>query len=211
VINLKKIIKFCSLMLLTSCLIATSTISAFASTGSSQAQPNIDKSSTKIVTTQGFIQYSYENAPAQVKSNYEADCKAVNKIPSKSDVMLVPSNNVDTNSVNVNTITAVPIVYYTISYTSSTGIINISGSDGSKYSANVNTSYVGYNNTTRGSSVYCAQIILDILGYGLSVDGLFGPATHSAVESFQISNKLSVDSTIGPNTWRMMLTRANLL
>jgi beta-lactamase regulating signal transducer with metallopeptidase domain len=45
---------------------------------------------TKAVIVTGFIQYTYANAPAQVKLEYEADCKAVNKTPSPSDTISIP-------------------------------------------------------------------------------------------------------------------------
>lgn len=44
------------------------------------------------------------------------------------------------------------------------------------------------------------QELLDQDGFGLSVDGDFGPATLSAVESYQSSHGLSVDGIVGPQT-----------
>ena len=62
----------------------------------------------------------------------------------------------------------------------------------------------------RGSSsnfVYLLQFILaSDYGYNLSVDGIFGLRTESAVRSFQADNSLSIDGLVGNNTWRTLLT-----
>jgi peptidoglycan hydrolase-like protein with peptidoglycan-binding domain len=52
-----------------------------------------------------------------------------------------------------------------------------------------------------GEAVKAAQRLLNKYGYGLGVDGAFGPATTSATRSFQSSHGLAVDGVIGPNTW----------
>jgi murein L,D-transpeptidase YcbB/YkuD len=49
----------------------------------------------------------------------------------------------------------------------------------------------------RGDDVRLAQA-----GVGATVDGIFGPATETAVRTFQRTNGLTVDGIVGPNTWR---------
>jgi len=39
----------------------------------------------------------------------------------------------------------------------------------------------------------------------LTVDGIFGPNTESAVRTFQTENQLSVDGIVGPVTWQTMV------
>ncbi len=56
-------------------------------------------------------------------------------------------------------------------------------------------------NGDKGQQVRALQKILG----GLKVDGSFGPATKSAVESYQREYKLSVDGIVGPKTWEALL------
>ena len=42
-------------------------------------------------------------------------------------------------------------------------------------------------------------------GYNLTVDGIFGNNTKTAVESFQRANGLTVDGIVGPQTWRYLM------
>lgn len=53
---------------------------------------------------------------------------------------------------------------------------------------------------SRGSSVEALQTLLNQNGAKISVDGKFGPATRSAVMSFQSSKGLAVDGRVGPAT-----------
>lgn len=54
---------------------------------------------------------------------------------------------------------------------------------------------------SRGQDVVLLQQALNQYGYGLSVDGVFGPGTDAAVRDFQHRSGLSVDGVVGPNTW----------
>ncbi|MGW2821870.1 peptidoglycan-binding protein [Streptomyces sp. NPDC001443] len=58
-------------------------------------------------------------------------------------------------------------------------------------------------NIVQGNKSGCVtelQRLLRHYGYSVDVDGDFGPATESAVRSFQSSHGLSVDGQVGPNT-----------
>lgn len=52
-----------------------------------------------------------------------------------------------------------------------------------------------------GTAVTTLQNDLDQLGYNLSQDGVFGPATRAAVVSFQARHGLAQDGVVGPLTW----------
>lgn len=61
----------------------------------------------------------------------------------------------------------------------------------------------------RGSNnnfVFLLQFMLNQLGNSLTVDGIFGARTESAVRQFQQNNSLSADGIVGQNTWRTLLT-----
>lgn len=52
----------------------------------------------------------------------------------------------------------------------------------------------------KGNDAYWLQAMLKTLGYTISVDGSFGPATLATVKRFQSDNGLSVDGSVGPAT-----------
>lgn len=54
---------------------------------------------------------------------------------------------------------------------------------------------------SKGNDVKDLQNALNKFGYGLVVDGDFGPKTDSAVRDFQKNHGLKVDGKVGPLTW----------
>lgn len=59
----------------------------------------------------------------------------------------------------------------------------------------------------QGEDVLMAQTALLRKGAGVVADGLFGPATETAVKRFQQTNGLLADGVIGPQTWDLLLER----
>ncbi|MBD2387674.1 peptidoglycan-binding domain-containing protein [Cylindrospermum sp. FACHB-282] len=55
-----------------------------------------------------------------------------------------------------------------------------------------------------GISVRVLQRLLVSNGYGIRVDGVFGPLTEIAVEAFQNYHNLGVDGIVGQKTWRKL-------
>ncbi|TNE91614.1 MAG: hypothetical protein EP330_04560 [Deltaproteobacteria bacterium] len=53
---------------------------------------------------------------------------------------------------------------------------------------------------SRGGEVSALQSLLNALGHALSVDGIFGRRTESAVLAYQRSKRLEIDGIVGPNT-----------
>jgi len=61
----------------------------------------------------------------------------------------------------------------------------------------------------RGSIGWLVKMLqedLNILGYNLAVDGIFGPLTESAIKDFQTKQGITVDGIVGPITWGKMET-----
>ncbi|WUV84518.1 peptidoglycan-binding protein [Streptomyces sp. NBC_01476] len=56
-----------------------------------------------------------------------------------------------------------------------------------------------------GPAVSAVQHELNAHGSALTVDGVFGAATNTAVRSFQSGHGLAVDGVVGPNTWRALV------
>lgn len=64
------------------------------------------------------------------------------------------------------------------------------------------------SNGDKGDSVKALQILLIGRGYSCGssgADGDFGPATDSAVRSYQKTNGLEIDGCVGPATWSKLL------
>ncbi|MER7072367.1 phage tail tip lysozyme [Terrabacter sp. NPDC000476] len=56
-----------------------------------------------------------------------------------------------------------------------------------------------------GAAVRTLQYLLRASGKSITADGSFGPATDSAVRSYQSAHGLSVDGVVGNNTWYSLL------
>ncbi|TAE54985.1 MAG: peptidoglycan-binding protein [Nostocales cyanobacterium] len=52
-----------------------------------------------------------------------------------------------------------------------------------------------------GTSVRVMQRLLVSKGYGVEIDGIFGPLTEIAIRAFQNQRNLSVDGVVGQKTW----------
>lgn len=55
-----------------------------------------------------------------------------------------------------------------------------------------------------GESVKVLQSALNRAGYSLTVDGIYGSKTTSAVKEFQKKYGLTQDGVAGPNTWNKL-------
>lgn len=60
-----------------------------------------------------------------------------------------------------------------------------------------------------GDGVREIQTGLNRIGYGLTVDGEFGPLTDAAVIRFQNEHGLEADGIVGKNTWAALIEEAN--
>lgn len=78
---------------------------------------------------------------------------------------------------------------------------NALGSSASTGSSSSSSSQPKLRSGSRGSAVSTLQKQLNQHGAGISVDGVFGSGTLSAVKAFQRAAGISADGVVGPNTW----------
>jgi hypothetical protein len=69
----------------------------------------------------------------------------------------------------------------------------------------------GWNDQANHShACHNLQAMLNVDGFGLAVDGAFGPHTNTAVRGFQRDSHLAQDGVVGPHTWSVLLTGLDL-
>jgi peptidoglycan hydrolase-like protein with peptidoglycan-binding domain len=56
-----------------------------------------------------------------------------------------------------------------------------------------------------GEDVRTVQYLITAQGHPTGVDGVFGPATKTAVQAFQSSHGLGADGIVGPQTWPQLI------
>ena len=137
--------------------------------------------------------YTYENAPLEIKEEYEKACEEIGVTPLPEDEIFISQNNISNYNVSRSLAT---YTVYNISY--SENYFFVSGSK--NYKVSISTK-VGYNYTTKGNAVHLVQLLLNRLNYNLAVDSSFGSKTYSAVRSFQSKNSLTIDGIVGTKTW----------
>ncbi|WP_439676783.1 peptidoglycan-binding domain-containing protein [Embleya sp. MST-111070] len=58
--------------------------------------------------------------------------------------------------------------------------------------------------TDTGSAVRHAQCLINLYGYGIAEDGIYGASTRTAVKSLQSRCGITVDGMVGANTWNCL-------
>lgn len=58
---------------------------------------------------------------------------------------------------------------------------------------------------SRGNFVSILQYLLNMYGFNLTIDGIFGAGTARAVQQFQTNNNLTTDGIVGRQTWQALL------
>ncbi|MCQ4043967.1 peptidoglycan-binding protein [Streptantibioticus rubrisoli] len=69
--------------------------------------------------------------------------------------------------------------------------------------------YVGSGQTNNSHAVWCVQKLIDDspAPYTTPTDGVFGPDTENAIESFQVWAHIRRDGIVGPQTGDALLTK----
>ncbi|NJI79917.1 peptidoglycan-binding protein [Clostridioides difficile] len=176
------------------CLMLTFTSVAFADTskGEGGSKEAISEKRKYPFSISGYI-YTYENAPQEIRDEHKQNCEDINIEPKPDDEIFVPESsdllNDDNSSKGV-------YARYNVSYNEDAKTITIMGNE---YLTISTTKVIRKGDT--GKEVKAAQIMLSLLGYGISPDSSFGNNTYNAVVSFQKKYGLSADGIIGSATW----------
>lgn len=174
------------------CLLLTFTSVAFADTSKEEggSKEAISEKKTYPFSISGYI-YTYENAPQEIRDEHKQNCEDVNIEPKADDEIFVPesANVKNDNSKGV-------YARYTVSYDVGAKTITIMGNE---YLTISTTKVIRKGDS--GKEVKAAQIMLSLLGYGVSIDSVFGSNTYNAVVSLQKKYGLSADGIIGSATW----------
>lgn len=138
-------------------------------------------------SVKGIIyEFTYENAPEEMRRDHEENCKSIGIEPLATDVLYSTSPE-----------------YAKLGEPRTFSIIRegdymVFASANVNYRAKITT----IRNGSRGNIVKIAQLLLErAMGYGLVADGIFGSKTETAVRNFQLKKGLSVDGIVGNNTW----------
>ncbi|EIS9730756.1 peptidoglycan-binding protein [Clostridioides difficile] len=175
------------------CLMLTFTSVAFAdaSKGEGVSKEAVSEKNTYSFNISGYV-YTYENAPQKIRDEHKQNCEDVNIAPKPDDKIFVPTSanlmNDDDKAVYTN---------YAVAYKPDEKTITVIG--GGEFITISTTKVIRKGDT--GKEVTVAQIMLSKLGYNTSPDGIFGSKTYNAVVSVQKKYGLSADGVIGPATW----------
>ncbi|MCC0631478.1 peptidoglycan-binding protein [Clostridioides sp. ZZV15-6388] len=175
------------------CLMLTFTSVAFADTskGEGGSKEAVSEKNIDSFTLSGYI-YTYENAPQEIRDEHKQNCEDVNIEPKPDDEIFVPESANLMNDDNSGGVYA----RYTVSYNIGAKTITIMSNE---YLTISTTKVIGKGDS--GKEVKAAQIMLNLLGYSVSIDSVFGSNTYNAVASFQKKYGLSADGIVGPATW----------
>ncbi|HGM3509488.1 TPA: peptidoglycan-binding protein [Clostridioides difficile] len=160
-----------------------------------------EESVEKSFTVSGY-EFTYQNAPEEVKKEYEESCKEFNIKPSPDNLIFIPDENI--NTYNLDGYKDARILY-DIQYDRS-GKFIVSGG-GKNYTVSTSVT-VGYGYTTSGNPVHLAQLLCnEIANTGIQADSQFGSATYNAVKTLQGKLGLTKDGIVGKRTWEAAANR----
>ncbi|MCC0785087.1 peptidoglycan-binding protein [Clostridioides sp. ES-S-0108-01] len=180
------------------CLVTLSSTTIFADSFVGNKPINKStKDSSFLFSIDGYT-FKYENAPQELKDNYDKNCKELGITPKADSEIFVPKDEMNKYQQTYNIDDSISTygtfnIYYKDTYFEVTGSRN--------YKV-YTTTYVGYGYVTRGNPVHLVQLLLKGTGYSVGIDSIFGSDTYNKVKMFQSSNGLTSDGIVGLGTWQ---------
>lgn len=154
---------------------------------------NLNLSTNTTAVVGKYVEYTYDTAPINIRSEYEEKCRENGIVPMGSDKIMAPTSStrnylVDTSDIKVYRDTGNRILkfYYQRLW----------------YTFPLDTTLVGYNHISRGKEVAMLQFLLNEWGYNAgNLDEIFGSRTYSSLITYQKTNGLVQDGIAGVKTW----------
>ncbi|WP_227858107.1 MULTISPECIES: peptidoglycan-binding domain-containing protein [unclassified Clostridioides] len=187
------------ILVITSCLTLAFSNTVFANVdnkNSNYVNVSNKKSDEKSFTVSGY-EFTYQNAPEEVKKGYEKSCEEFNIKPSPDNIIFVPDDNISTYDLDeyIDART-----WFDVSYSKSGGYFKVVGGN-KNYTVSTSVT-VGYGYVTSGNPVHLVQILCrNLAGVNIEPDSQFGNNTYNAVKTLQGKLGLTRDGIVGKQTW----------
>ncbi|HFL3157182.1 TPA: peptidoglycan-binding protein [Clostridioides difficile] len=196
--------KIAKTLVITSCLTFVFSNIAFANSdnkNSSYVKVEDEQSVVKSFTVSGY-EFTYQNAPEEVKKDYEKSCEEFNINPSPDNLIFVPDSNASAYDLEQyqDARTLFDIEY------NKNGYFTVLG-DGKNYTVSTSVT-VGYGHVQAGNPVHLVQLLCnEIANTDVKPDSQFGNNTYNAVKKLQGKLGLTQDGVVGKRTWEAAAKR----
>ncbi|HBG1332060.1 TPA: peptidoglycan-binding protein [Clostridioides difficile] len=157
----------------------------------------------KGFTISGYT-FTYENAPQELKDQYEQNCLDIGVVPQPNDEIFITTSELKTYSDNGIDMSLARESNFTVRYYYA--YFEVTGDKNYTVSS---YAIVKYGNS--GNPVHLVQLLLKRVGYSLTADSQFGNDTLSKVKNFQSNHGLSSDGVVGNATWQKFASVGNLV
>ncbi|MGM3305480.1 peptidoglycan-binding domain-containing protein [Anabaena sp. WFMT] len=166
-----------------------------------------------LSTTQPNLPHLPKQRPFQIKNGVQKSSTS-QLSPSVSTSQITPPEFMETDGREKSKISAIAIKRDKIlkqvrqKHLSSISL-NLADAQDLPTKGQILARYQGYNRQpmptlrfgSSGISVRIMQRLLVSNGYGIRIDGIFGPLTEAAIKAFQNQRSLLVDGIVGQRTW----------
>ncbi|KPI50061.1 hypothetical protein KW94_13700 [Clostridioides difficile] len=196
--------KITKTLVITSCLTFAFSNVVFANSDNqnfNHVNVSNEQSDVKSFTVSGY-EFTYQNAPEEVKEDYEKSCEEFNINPSPNNLIFVPDT--DASAYNLEQYQDARTLF-DIEYNKD-GYFRVLG-DGKNYTVSTSVT-VGYGHVQSGNAVHLAQLLCnEIANTDIKPDSQFGNATYNAVKTLQGKLGLTKDGIVGKQTWEAAAKR----